>query len=115
MEATHDARTPSRKRRIDCRPTDRNAGGSSATGADTTPVFEWPVRCVVSEDCFLRYFVDHVEGPSVCDYACGNLTYDGHKSTDIRVRDLAAMRRGFEVPSAAPGVVKAVRDDEPPT
>jgi len=87
--------------------------GSDAAGTDTAPVFEWPVRCVAGEDCFLRYFVDHVEGPGIGDYACGNLTYDGHKSTDIRVRDLAAMRHGFDVLSAAAGVVKAVRDGEP--
>jgi len=87
--------------------------GSDAASEDTPPVFEWPVRCVVGEDCFLRYFVDHVEGSGIGDYTCGNLTYDGHKSTDIRVRDLAAMRHGFEVLSAAPGVVKAVRDGEP--
>ena len=57
----------------------------------------------------LRY-VDHDPGPGVRDYMCGGLTGDGHKGTDIAIRDLAAMAAGVEVRAAAAGVVDALRD-----
>ena len=57
----------------------------------------------------LRY-VDHDPGPGARDYMCGALTGDGHKGTDIAIRDLAAMAAGVEVRAAAAGVVDALRD-----
>jgi Peptidase family M23 len=41
---------------------------------------------------------------------CGTLTGDGHKGTDIALRDLSAMAAGVEVRAAAAGVVEALRD-----
>jgi hypothetical protein len=41
---------------------------------------------------------------------CGALTGDGHKGTDIALRDLSAMAAGAEVRAAAAGVVDALRD-----
>ena len=57
----------------------------------------------------LRY-VDHDPGPGMRDYMCGGLTGDGHKGTDIAIRDLATMAAGVEVRAAAAGVVDALRD-----
>lgn len=46
---------------------------------------------------------------------CGGLVGDGHKGTDVAIRDLAAMAEGVEVRAAAAGVVDALRDGEPDT
>lgn len=74
------------------------------------PVLELPVRCRIGTDCFVQNYVDADPGPGMQDFACGRLTYDGHKGTDFRLPDLEAMRRGVAVVAAAPGTVARVRD-----
>ena len=74
------------------------------------PVLELPVRCRVGADCFVQNYVDTDPGPGMQDFACGRLTYDGHKGTDFRLPDLEAMRRGVAVVAAASGTVARVRD-----
>jgi hypothetical protein len=69
-----------------------------------------PVDCRPGTDCWLLRYVDHDPSPGVRDYMCGGLTGDGHKGTDIAIRDLAAMAAGVEVRAAAAGVVDALRD-----
>jgi hypothetical protein len=69
-----------------------------------------PVDCRPGTDCWLLRYVDHDPGPGVRDYMCGGLSGDGHKGTDIAIRDLATMAAGVEVRAAAAGVVDAVRD-----
>lgn len=84
---------------------------ATAAGAKTEPLaFDLPVRCRIGEDCFIQNYVDDDPGPGAQDFACGRLTYDGHKGTDFRVPDLGAMRRGVDVVAAAPGIVVRVRD-----
>jgi hypothetical protein len=72
-----------------------------------------PVACEIGRDCFVQNFFDHDPGPERRDYACGNLSYDGHTGTDFRVADIPAMTRGVTVVAAAGGTVKAVRDGMP--
>lgn len=74
------------------------------------PALEVPVRCRIGTDCFVQNYVDADPGPGMRDFACGRLTYDGHKGTDFRLPDLEAMRRGVAVVAAAPGTVARVRD-----
>nr|WP_247893821.1 M23 family metallopeptidase [Azospirillum endophyticum] len=74
------------------------------------PVLEVPVRCRIGADCFVQNYVDADPGPGMRDFACGRLTYDGHKGTDFRLTDLEAMRRGVAVVAAAAGTVARVRD-----
>jgi Peptidase family M23 len=69
-----------------------------------------PVDCRPGTDCWLLRYVDHDPGQGVRDYMCGGLSGDGHKGTDIAIRDLAAMAVGVEVRAAAAGVVDALRD-----
>lgn len=71
---------------------------------------EMPVDCAMGKDCLVFQYFDHDKGPGWRDYACGQRSYDGHKGTDIRVRNLAVMEKGVPVVAAAPGVVRAVRD-----
>ncbi len=83
-------------------------------GADElAPRFGLPMNCVPGEDCWIVNYVDLDPGPGARDYTCGPRTYDGHKGTDIAIRDLVAMGEGVEVRAAASGVVKAVRDGMP--
>ena len=72
-----------------------------------------PVDCEPGRTCMVQNLVDADAGPDRRDAFCGRATYDGHKGTDFRVADLAAMREGADVLAAAPGRVKAVRDGEP--
>lgn len=74
------------------------------------PVLGLPLRCDPGIDCWIANYADVAPGPEVRDYACGYLTYEGHKGTDFAVRTLADMRAGVEVIAAAPGTVEGVRN-----
>jgi hypothetical protein len=74
------------------------------------PRFDLPVACPADAGCIVRNFVDEDPGPSAEDWRCGRLTYEGHKGTDIRVPDGAAMAKGVQVLAAAPGTVLRLRD-----
>ena len=87
------------------------AAQSPAAPPPGAPVLELPVRCRIGTDCFVQNYVDADPGPGMRDFACGRLTYDGHKGTDFRLPDLEAMRRGVAVVAAAAGTVARVRDD----
>lgn len=78
------------------------------------PKFAPPVDCWEAGSCFVQNYVDHIAatGPA-SDFACGHLTYDGHKGTDFRLKTLPEMRAGVTVKAAAPGIVRASRDGEP--
>jgi hypothetical protein len=70
-----------------------------------------PIDCDLGETCFIQNYVDSDPSPNARDFTCGPLTYDGHKGTDIRVATLAEMEAGVAVLAAAPGTVRATRDD----
>jgi hypothetical protein len=72
-----------------------------------------PLACTPGADCWVLRYVDHDPGAGVRDFMCGGLTGDGHKGTDIAIRDLATMAMGVEVRAAAAGVVDALRDGMP--
>jgi murein DD-endopeptidase MepM/ murein hydrolase activator NlpD len=64
-----------------------------------------PIDCTPGVDCWPIRYVDHDEGPGVRDYACDRQTGDGHRGTDIAIRDLAVMAEGVTVRAAAPGAI----------
>lgn len=72
--------------------------------------FSMPVACRLGTDCWVMNYPDMAVGPGKRDPHCKHRTYDGHKGTDIALRDLAAMRRGVDVLAAADGTVLRVRD-----
>jgi hypothetical protein len=78
--------------------------------ADEAPRFDLPVACPADAGCIVRSFVDEDPGPGAKDWRCGQLTYDGHRGTDIRVPDGVAMAKGIQVLAAAPGTVLRLRD-----
>lgn len=81
----------------------------SADGADFRLAF--PVDCKLGEDCIIQNYVDLDPSEQWHDYNCGSLTYNGHKGTDIRIRDYRALQRGVAVLAAADGEVLAIRND----
>jgi hypothetical protein len=85
----------------------------AAPAAAEAPRLALPLDCRLGETCFIQQYVDTDPGPGAQDWTCGPLSYDGHKGTDFRLVDLAAMRAGVSVRAAAAGVVRAVRDGEP--
>jgi len=74
------------------------------------PVFELPVNCAVGHICHVQNYFDTDPSAGAADYTCGALTYDGHTGIDIRVPNLAWMKRGVSVIAAAPGRVRGARD-----
>lgn len=77
------------------------------------PALQWPVDCRLGEDCWIVHHVDMDPGPGAADFRCGALTYNGHKGTDIAIRDRAAMFKPVPVLAATPGVVLGLRDTAP--
>ncbi|NIX75485.1 M23 family metallopeptidase [Microvirga terricola] len=69
-----------------------------------------PVACEMGRTCFIQHYVDSDPSPSVSDYRCGSMTYDGHDGTDIRVPTMAAQKAGVNVIAAADGTVLRTRD-----
>ena len=70
-----------------------------------------PVDCELGETCHIQQYVDRDPGPGAGDFACGLLSYDGHKGTDFALATLAQMEAGVDVLAAAPGIVAGVRND----
>lgn len=81
----------------------------SAAGADFKLAF--PVDCTLGQDCIIQNYVDLDPTDKWHDYNCGSLTYDGHRGTDIRIRDYQAMNEGVAVLAAADGKVRGIRND----
>jgi hypothetical protein len=75
------------------------------------PGLSLPIDCEIGSGCQIQNYADHDAGPGARDFSCGGRTYDGHKGTDFRIRDTAAMIKGVKVLAGAGGVVKAIRDD----
>jgi len=86
---------------------------SQSFAANEPPKFMLPVDCEIGAHCFVQNYVDQASGPAVEDHACGKLSYDGHKGTDIRVADLVELTKGVSVLAAADGRIKATRDGMP--
>lgn len=85
----------------------------AVTPALAQPVLRLPLSCTLGEDCFLQNYVDVDPGPGAADWTGGPLSYDGHKGTDLRLTDLAAMEAGVPVLAPAAGTVVAARDGMP--
>ena len=84
---------------------------SSRAAADAElQTFSLPVLCGFSDECYIQSHVDLDPSPSTADHACGINTYNGHKGTDFRLRNLDLMDRGVPVVAAAAGTVIRKRD-----
>src|SRR3954466_11845801 len=74
--------------------------------------WSFPLHGECSRDYWIDYMVDHDTTSSVRDTRCGALTYDGHKGTDILVRNFKAMDSAVGVYAVADGKVLRVKDGE---
>lgn len=82
-----------------------------SAGAEDGLVF--PVLCNLGQDCMIQQYVDRDPGPGAVDYACGPLSYNGHRGTDIRLRNDQSVENDIAVVAAAAGRVVALRDGLP--
>lgn len=73
-------------------------------------VLSLPIDCELGKTCFVQHHVDRDPGPTVQDFQCGDLSYDGHKGTDFALVDQSDMARGVNVLASATGRVIGVRD-----
>lgn len=74
------------------------------------PMLQSPIDCDLTSPCYIQQYVDRDPGTGVADFACGTLSYDGHKGTDFALPDRATMGAGVNVLAAAPGLVLGTRD-----
>ncbi|MEZ5715749.1 MAG: M23 family metallopeptidase [Paracoccaceae bacterium] len=78
------------------------------------PSLALPLDCQLGETCFVEDFVDHDPAAEKSrDFACGLNTRDGHKGTDFALLSFDSIDQGVPVRAAAPGRVKAIRDEMP--
>ncbi|MEE9313635.1 MAG: M23 family metallopeptidase [Rhizobiaceae bacterium] len=82
----------------------------SFASGDETPKFSLPLDCTGDTRCFLQNLMDMDLSPRTRDPLCSGATYNGHKGTDIRVRDIPTMQKGVPVLAMANGVVLRIRD-----
>ena len=74
------------------------------------PAFSLPLDCATAPSCFLQNYVDLDPGPERRDPFCGEATFNGHKGTDIRVRNITELENGISVLAMADGTVLRTRD-----
>jgi len=72
--------------------------------------FDLPAKCRLGETCWVANYVDVDPSLAAKDWHCEARTYDGHDGVDIAIRDRRVMEQGVSVLSAAPGIVRRVRD-----
>jgi len=72
--------------------------------------FSLPLQCRPGRDCWVVNYADVDPGPAAQDFTCGPRTFEGHKGTDLAIRDRTAMRAGKTVIAVADGVVLKRRD-----
>lgn len=77
------------------------------------PTLAFPVDCTPGVDCWVRKYVDLDPSKGRRDYAGGTVTGDGHKGTDIGLRNEADIARRVAVMAAAAGRVVGIRDQMP--
>jgi len=85
---------------------------AASTAAGDLPL-SFPVDCALGETCHIQQTVDHDPTDGASDFACGPLTYDTHKGTDVALPSLFSQREGVDVLAAAPGIVRGIRDGMP--
>jgi len=74
---------------------------------------EFPMACSVGENCWPMNYVDHdTQAGVVTDASCKARSYDGHKGTDIAIRDWSAVLEGVDILAPASGTVLGVRNGE---
>lgn len=72
-----------------------------------------PVVCELGRTCLLFSYPNAGTVQQPADYACGPMTRAAETSTEFRLIDYVDMELGVSVLAAAPGTVRAVRDDLP--
>lgn len=72
--------------------------------------FFFPVACKPGIDCFIQMLPDIDPGPGTLDPFCGSSTRNGYPGTDIRLRSMADVKRGFDVFALSGGTVVEARD-----
>ena len=69
-----------------------------------------PIDCEPGIDCWVFNYVDLDPGPGRADFACGQMSYDTHKGTDIALAHEGRLADDIAVMAAATGLVIGVRD-----
>jgi len=89
-------------------------GASTDAGPGPRPItLALPIACDPGTDCWVMNFVDLDPGPGRADYRCNQMSYDGHKGTDIGLANDARIADDVPVLAAAAGTVIGARDGEP--
>lgn len=69
-----------------------------------------PAQCELGNSCFMQQYPDMNPGEEVADPMCGGQSYDGHKGTDLRIRSIKDIEKGYAVVAVSDGEVLRARD-----
>lgn len=95
-------------------PTAFQATSQAAPATATPPIaLALPIDCKPGVDCWIVNYVDVDPSDKRRDYRCGQMSYDGHKGTDIGLANEALIETDVPVLAAAAGRVVGTRDGEP--
>lgn len=78
--------------------------------SDTQPRLTLPVACTPGQDCFILRYMDVDPSEGRRDFACGVMSNDKHKGTDIALTHDGLIADNVPVLAAADGRVAGVRD-----
>ncbi len=85
--------------------------GLGHAAAQKGPGFDLPLDCNGDAPCLVQNLLDMDTGPGQRDPFCNRATFNNHKGTDIRLRNIADMQRWGNILAMADGVVKATRSN----
>ncbi len=85
-------------------------GGGKEPMAEPTVVLNPPIDGVPNASIFYGAYFDQASDGNRLDYACGAKSYDGHRGTDILLRNFVVQDSGVGVVAAAAGTVRVVED-----
>jgi hypothetical protein len=83
---------------------------ASTKSGSSVPSLQIPIQCNLNRNCWISEYPDLDPTTNWHDYTGGERTVDGHKGTDIIIKDVDEMKKGVPVIAAASGIVTAVRD-----
>lgn len=92
----------------------RPAQASGLAAVEERPItLGLPIACDPGVDCWIVNYVDVDPSGERQDYRCGQMSYDGHKGTDIGLSNESLIANTVPVLAAAAGKVVGTRDGEP--
>lgn len=90
----------------------KSSEGPRVGGAGLTPYTFHPQAGILGQDLFINNYVDLDGTSGLRDYACSDVTYDGHQGHDVEVTSFNKQALGVPIFAALDGTVADAHDGE---